>query len=223
MDKMLVHKAETVYQLLVQAYGMPERQDAPGFEALIQTLLSANTTDVNSGKAYHRLMERFDGEWDRVRTAPLEEIKEAIRVAGMYNQKAPHIQQTLQRLHEERGVYDIEHVREMAVEEGLTYLSSFPGVGHKTASIVLLFCFGKGAFPVDTHVQRITQRLGLSSPTASPVKIKQLWEALLPPEFYYPLHIHLIRHGRQICHARSPRCGACGLQEQCRTFLAQAG
>jgi endonuclease-3 len=208
--------AQNVYIHLNAAYGQPQwtAGDDP-VESLIWTILSANTNDVNSGRAFAQLKAAFHGDWEAVRTAPLDAIKAAIRPAGMYNQKAPHIVATLTRLRERYGAYRLDHLAALPVPEAMAELTSLPGVGHKTASIVLLFCFNRGAFPVDTHVQRITQRLGLAGPKDSPEKIKGLWERLLPPETYYPLHLNLIRHGREVCGARAPRCEACPLLALC--------
>ncbi len=215
----LREKAWAIYRALLEAYGEPDwRCHWDPVEELILTILSANTNDKNSLRAFLALKERFHDDWDAVRTAPLDEIKEAIRPAGMYNQKAPRIVQALEKLKREVGAYSLDHLADMPVEEALKYLESFPGVGHKTASIVLLFCFRKGAFPVDTHVQRITQRLGLADPKASPAKIKAIWESLLPPETYYALHLNLIRHGREVCKAQNPRCEICVLQAHCDYF-----
>ena len=209
-------KAQQIYAALIDAYGTPVREpcDDP-MDDLIWTILSANTNDANSARAFHQLRARFGRDWDAVRLAPLDEIKEAIRPAGMYNQKAPHIVETLERIRQDRGGYDLSHLATLPVAEALAYLTRLPGVGHKTASIVLLFCFGAATFPVDTHVQRISQRLGVSPRRASAEKVKQTWEALLPPESYYALHIDLIRHGRQLCQARDPRCEVCPLQSLC--------
>ena len=216
-------KARKTYELLVEEYGEPEwNPSRSGFEQLIQTILSANTNDRNSGRAFERLKTRFAGDWDAVRTAPLEEIKEVIRIAGMYNQKAPHIVETLEILYRETGRYSLDHVREMAPAAAQTYLQRFPGVGHKTASIVLLFAYGMAAFPVDTHVQRVTQRLGMSGRRAAAEKIKGIWEKALPEETYYCLHVNLIRHGRSVCSARTPRCGVCVLNGDC-DYIARAG
>jgi endonuclease-3 len=212
----LQRKAEQAYARLNQAYGEPLwRPHRSPMEQLIVTILSANTNDVNSGRAFHQLMERFDDDWDAIRTAPLEEIKTAIRPAGMYNQKAPHIVRTLEMIYDEQGGYSLDHVAQMPVDEALVYLTRFPGVGHKTASIVLLFCFNAGSFPVDTHVQRISQRLGVAPRKSSPEQVKRIWESLLPPETYYALHINLIRHGREICRARTPRCEVCPVNGLC--------
>ncbi len=215
-NRPLKSKARKIYEQLSEEYGQPEwKPSRSGFEQLIQTILSANTNDRNSGRAFETLKERFAGDWDAVRNAPLEEIKDAIRVAGMYNQKAPHIVDTLEILYREEGNYSLEHVRDMAPAAAQTYLQRFPGVGHKTASIVLLFSYGMAAFPVDTHVQRVTQRLGMSGRRASAEKIKALWEKMLPAETYFCLHVNLIRHGRTVCKARTPRCANCILQDEC--------
>lgn len=215
-NRKLKVKARKIYELLLEEYGEPEWQPTrSGFEQLIQTILSANTNDRNSAKAFETLKQRFDSDWDAVRIAPIEEIKDAIRVAGMYNQKAPHIVGTLEILHREKGCYSLEHVRDMAPTAAQAYLQRFPGVGHKTASIVLLFSYGMAAFPVDTHVQRLTQRLGLSGRRASPHKIKTVWEEMLPAETYFSLHVNLIQHGRTVCRARTPRCALCVLRDDC--------
>lgn len=209
-------KAEGIYQRLKQAYGEPQWK--PGrdpVDELILTILSANTNDINSGRAFVQLKNAFGHDWEAIRCAPLEQIKQAIRPAGMYNQKAPHIVATLDKLHQEQGSYNLDQLVTMPVADALAYLMTFPGVGHKTASIVLLFCFNRGAFPVDTHVQRITQRLGLSAPNANTLQIKTLWEQLLPPAHYYALHLNLITHGRQLCQARKPQCATCPLQALC--------
>lgn len=215
----LSQKAWAIYLALLEHYGRPEFQpgDDP-LEELIATILSANTNDVNSGRAFAQLKTAFDGDWDAVRTAPLEAIKTAIRPAGMYNQKAPAIVATLERIHHDWGGYDIRGLAQLPVEEALAYLTTLPGVGRKTASIVMLFCFNAAAFPVDTHIQRIAQRTGISHRRANPDKITALWERLLPPETYYPLHIDLIQHGRRTCQALAPRCDTCPLQAVCDYF-----
>lgn len=215
-NRQLASKARKIYHELLDEYGEPDwKPSRSGFEQLIQTILSANTNDRNSGAAFETLKERFAGDWDAVRTAPLEEIKDAIRVAGMYNQKAPHIVETLEILFSEEGSYSLEHLRNMEPVAAQTYLQRFPGVGHKTASIVLLFSYGMAAFPVDTHVQRVTQRLGMSGRRASAEKIKAVWEEMLPAETYFSLHVNMIRHGRTVCTARTPRCANCVMQDEC--------
>jgi endonuclease-3 len=217
------HKAEFIHNTLVEHFGEPQFQGGGDpVEELIATILSANTNDVNSGRAFAQLQQAFGGDWDAVRTAPLDAIKQAIRPAGMYNQKAPAIVATLERIQADRGGYDLHHLAHLPVEEARAYLTALPGVGFKTASIVILFCFNGAAFPVDTHIQRISQRTGVSPRRANPDKIMRIWEALLPPVVFYPLHINLIRHGRRICQAQTPRCDLCPLQAVC-DFARQSG
>ncbi len=218
-------KASTVHTILLHVYGHPDwRPDFPPMEELILTILSANTSDVNSGRAFQRLQGAY-ADWQAVLDAPLPELVDVIRPAGMGPTKAPRIQAALRRVLAERGAFELDFLAELPVEEGLAWLTQIDGVGHKTASIVLLFCFHKAAFPVDTHVQRVTQRLGLAGPKDDPAKIKAIWEALAPAEWFYPLHLNLIRHGRQICHARKPACEICPLQAHCDYFAraVQAG
>jgi endonuclease-3 len=215
-DDLLAAKAAIIYKRLNDLFGQPQWQGGEDpVDELIWTILSANTNDTNSGRAFHRLKATFGDDWEVVRTAPLDAIKDAIRTAGMYNQKAPRIVETLNRIKELEGDYTLDHLATMEVADALAYLTALPGVGHKTASIVLLFCFNRASFPVDTHIQRISQRLGISGQRDSPEKIKGIWERLLPPETYYPLHINLIRHGREICNARNPKCEICPLQSVC--------
>ncbi len=209
-------KAWEIYYRLLDHYGEPDwRPSRSAMDELILTILSANTNDVNSGRAFDELVRRYNHDWEAIRTAPLDEIKDAIRVAGMYNQKAPRIVSALERIKAERGTYSLDHLPEMPVDEAMTYLTDFPGVGHKTASIVLLFVFNMPTFPVDTHIQRISQRTGISSRRATPEKVKGDWEALLPGETYFQLHVSLITHGRERCRARKPQCDGCPLLPLC--------
>ncbi len=222
-DDLLAAKAATVYEQLNEFYGQPQWQEGEDpVDEMIWTILSANTNDTNRGRAFRQLKATFGDDWEGVRNAPLEAIKEAIRPAGMYNQKAPHIVATLTRIKELEGDYTLDRLSTMAVPDAMAYLTALPGVGHKTASIVMLFSFHRGAFPVDTHVQRISQRLGISGRRDSPEKIKGIWERLLPPETYYALHLNLIRHGREICVARNPKCEICPLQRVC-DYYGRAG
>lgn len=216
-------QARAIYAGLRQAFGEPQWQggDDP-VDELIWTILSASTNDVNSGRAFRQLKATFGDDWEAVRVAPLDAIKAAIRTAGMYNQKAPAIVATLTRIRELEGAYTLGHLATLELDAAMRYLTALPGVGHKTASIVLLFCFNRAAFPVDTHIQRISQRTGIAGPKDSPAKIKGIWESLLPGETYYALHLNLIRLGREICDARAPKCEICPLQPVC-AYAAQMG
>jgi endonuclease-3 len=186
-------------------------------EELVLTFLSQNTSDVNSGRAFEALRARYP-TWQAVLDAPTAELAETIRSGGLAQQKAPRIQGALRRILEERGQFSIDYLADLPTEEAMRWLTSFDGIGHKTASIVLLFCFGKAAFPVDTHIGRVTRRLGLARAKESEEKIKAIWESLVPPEWYYPLHLNQIRHGRQVCRARAPDCPACVLSDICLYF-----
>lgn len=214
-DNQLTQKAKTVYHLLLAEYGNPDwRSHYEPLDELILTILSANTSDVNSHRAFRQLKEAYP-TWEAVMNAPLDELIEVIRPGGLAPTKAPRIQAALRRILAERGDFDISFLADLPVEDGIRWLTQFEGVGHKTASIVLLFCFNKPAFPVDTHVKRVSQRLGFADDKASAEKIKAIWESLVPDEWYYPLHLNLIRHGRQVCQARNPRCEICVLREHC--------
>lgn len=209
-------KASIIHATLLEHFGAPifTGGDDP-VDELIATILSANTNDVNSGRAFAQLKQAFGADWDAVRTASLDAIKAAIRPAGMYNQKAPAIVATLERIKMEHGAYDLRNLAHAPVDEARACLMTLPGVGRKTASIVILFCFNGAAFPVDTHIQRISQRIGISQRRASADKIADFWEATMAPATFYALHINLIRHGRQLCQALTPRCDLCPLQAIC--------
>ncbi len=211
-------KAAAIYALLLDQYGYPDwRPEFAPMDELVLTILSANTADTNSERAFTRLKQAYP-DWYAVMDAPLAELIDVIRPAGLGPSKAPRIQSTLRRILLERGDFDLDFLGELPVEEGLTWLTQLDGVGLKTASIVLLFCFGKATFPVDTHVQRVTQRLGLAGPKDDPSQIKTIWEGLVPADWFLPLHLNLIRHGRRICHARTPACDICFLQAKCAYF-----
>ncbi len=207
--------AQTVYRRLIDAYGEPNwRPYYAPMDELVLTFLSQNTSDLNSGRAFEALKAHYP-TWQEAADAPVAELAEAIRSGGLADRKAPRIQAALRRIYAERGDYNIDFLADLPVEEAMSWLRSFDGIGHKTASIVMLFCFGKAAFPVDTHVGRVTRRLGLAEPKAPEEKIKGLWETLAPPEQFYALHLNLIRHGRQVCHAGRPECRRCVLLDIC--------
>lgn len=191
---------------------LPEQ--LPVLDELIATMLSQNTTDSNSGAAFDELRRRFR-DWDAVRRATVERIAVAIRVAGLANQKAPRIKAVLQRLHDERGELSLEFLHDWPLNEAVEYLRRFPGVGPKTLACVLLFACRKPILPVDTHVHRVSQRLGLIGAKTNEAKAHTELARLVPSERVLDFHIQLIRHGREVCSARKPRCTECVLLEQC--------
>jgi endonuclease-3 len=216
-------KSESVHRRLLAAYGEPDRNDPlPPLDQLVGTILSQNTNDVNSGRAFERLRQRFS-RWERVRDADVEELIEAIRPAGLANQKAPRIQKALARITAQRGELSLEFLADLPLEEAREWLLNLDGVGPKTAAIVLLFSLGRPAFPVDTHVHRVSRRLGLIGERTSAEQAHQLLEAQVPPEWYVALHLNMVRHGRQVCHARRPNCAACTLSDLCEFYLRRSG
>jgi endonuclease-3 len=181
---------------------------------LVSTILSQNTNDVNRDRAYEQLRGRFP-TWEAVRDADPAEVRQAIRSAGLANSKGPAIQRALRQASDEGGEINLDFLADMPLDEARNWLTSLNGVGPKTAAIVLLFSFNRPAFPVDTHVHRVSQRLGLIGPKVSREKAHDLLEALLPPETYYAFHLNLIAHGRRVCHARQPRPQGCPLLALC--------
>jgi endonuclease-3 len=208
-------KIESVHQELVDAYGLPQRRNpSPPLDTLIGAILSQNTSDVNSHRAYEHLRQRFP-DWAQVRDAPTEDVIETIRSAGLANLKGPRIQQVLRRISDERGELSLDFLADAPLDEAQAWLTDLNGVGPKTAAIVLLFSLGRPAFPVDTHVHRVSRRLGLIPERTSAEKAHTLLEARLPHDWYYPFHMNLVRHGRQVCHARNPNCEECILPDLC--------
>jgi len=211
----LREKYDTVYRILIEVYGRPERgTPGPALNELVGTILSQATTDANTDRAYAELVARFP-DWKSVMDAPPEEVIAAIRSAGLANTKGPRIQAALRAIYQERGELSLDFLADMPVPEAMAWLTRLKGVGPKTASIILLFSFGRAVFPVDPHVHRVTGRLGLIPPRMSANQAHEFLASLGAPETYYPMHINLIRHGREICHARSPQCQICPLQDYC--------
>jgi endonuclease-3 len=207
-----------IHQHLLEHFGAPTwRPHLSPVAELVSTILSQNTNDTNRDRAFDALRERFP-TWEEVRDAPEEEVIDAVRVAGLANQKGPRIQSALQTITDERGEIELDFLDAMPVQEASRWLQSIKGVGPKTAAIVLLFALKKPAFPVDTHVHRVTGRLGLRPPEMNANKTHQYLEDLFPPEAYYPVHLNLIRLGREICQARSPNCPVCPLKDLCEYY-----
>ena len=222
-DKGYTQRAKTtqIHHKLLEAYGEPAwRPHLDPVSELVSTILSQNTNDVNRDVAFERLRGRLP-TWEKVRDADVQEVIEAIRPAGLANQKGPRIQEALRYITQERGKLDLDFLADWPVEDAKHWLSSMNGVGPKTAAIVLLFSLGRPAFPVDTHVHRVTRRLGLIGSSISREKAHQKLEELLPPEDYYAFHLNLIRHGRQVCTSRKPHCDACILGRLCDFYQSQ--
>lgn len=211
----LTRRARAVHQRLLVFYGHPRwRNPLPPLDELVSTILSQNTNDLNRDVAFNALKARFP-TWEAVRDAPVRQVKAAIRIAGLANQKAPRIKAALRSITKERGELSLEFLRVLPAEEARAWLTRLKGVGPKTAAIVLQFSLGKPAFPVDTHIYRVTGRLGLRPAKMNVEKAHAYFEKLFSPDSYYAAHLNIIRLGREICAARKPRCLECPLKDLC--------
>jgi endonuclease-3 len=181
---------------------------------LVTTLLSHSTTDVNQERAFRSLRERFPS-WEAVRAAPVEEVEDAVRVAGLANQKAPRIQRVLDQIAGDPRGSDLEWLGGVPLEEGMAFLTAMDGVGPKTAACVMCFCFDAPIVPADTHVHRIALRTHVVPPKATAVQAQARLSAWTPPDECFATHMRLIRHGRTVCTARAPRCPDCVLLDLC--------
>ena len=216
-----------------------ERRLDPTSE-LVLTILSQNSADVNAERAFESLRAAFPSmlpaeehrpgqgwggaglstapppDWVAVENADLPDLVEAIRPGGLAVQKAPRIQAALRTIREERGDHSLEFLGEMSALEARGWLTRIGGIGKKTASVLLLFCFGTPLMPVDRHVERVSHRIGLIPPKATADDAHDLYLALLEPDQMYEAHVNLIHHGREMCHARRPECERCPLAARCR-------
>lgn len=204
-----------IVRRLAALYGEPVwRPHGDPMAELVLTILSQNTSDANSGRAYMRLVQRFP-RWEELLQAPVEEIEREIAVGGLARQKAPRIKAAVQAVYEATGGFDLGFLRDLPLAEAKRWLRELNGVGPKTAACVLMFALGRPALPVDTHVHRVSQRLGLVPATASAERAHDILESMLEPELVYPLHVMLIKHGRRLCRARRPLCEECPLLDGC--------
>lgn len=214
-------KARLVVERLFSFYGVPAwRNPLPPLDELVSTILSQNTNDRNRDLAFHQLKAQFP-TWEEVRDAPIAEVIEAIRGVGLANQKGPRIQQVLQQITLERGELNIDFLRDLPLEEARNWLLHFKGVGRKTSAIVLQFSLGRPAFPVDTHIYRVSGRLGMRAAKLNLEQTHDFLEMAISPADYYAAHLNLIRLGRDICHARNPECPHCPLADICDDFQAR--
>ena len=205
-----------VLAALRDLYGVPDwAPRRPPTDELVLTILSQHTSDLNAERAFNALVARFPG-WDAVARAPVEAVASAIVGGGLAQQKAPRIQAALRQIHAERGDYALDFLGTMEPREARDWLTRLDGVGPKTASVVLLFCFGLPLMPVDTHVHRVTSRIGLIPPRTPAERAHDTALEVFPRERMYEAHVNLITHGRRTCSARNPACGRCPVAPRCR-------
>jgi endonuclease III len=193
----------------------PPRSVDP-LDELILTVLSQHTSDLNADRAFSQLRRSFP-TWRAIVDAPSHDVADAIRSGGLANTKAPRIQAILREVRDREGSFDLSRLRDMSDAKAREYLTSLPGIGPKTAAVVLSFALGRDAIPVDTHVHRVTRRLGMVPPKASAERADRVLHELVPEGLRTPLHVALIRLGREICKAPTPLCRRCPLKDLCPT------
>lgn len=204
-----------IIALLEQTYQTaPQRRHQDPVDCLIRTVLSQNTNDVNRDRAFDSMIDRFK-TWDGVLKADTRSIASSIKVGGLSNTKSKRIKEILKSIKAERGKIELDFLRRIDPGQAEQKLLAYPGVGLKTARCVQIFALGQAAFPVDTHIFRITKRLGLIAEKASPEQAHQQLGQAVAPDKMYTFHINLIKHGRALCRARNPLCPQCPLLSHC--------
>jgi endonuclease-3 len=216
-------RARAIHDRLLKRFGHlePPRAADP-LDELVLTVLSQHTSDLNAERAFADLRAAFP-TWDDVVATPAAQIADAIRSGGLANTKAPRIQAILREVHGREGSFDLTRLRDMTDADARAYLTSLPGIGPKTAAVVLSFALGRDAIPVDTHVHRTTRRLGMVPAKASAERADRLLHDLVPEGLRTPLHVGLIRLGREICKAPTPLCRSCPLLDLCPTGRPNLG
>jgi endonuclease III len=206
--------------LLEEEYGIPRPDGDDPVDLLVKTILSQNTSDTNSLRAFDQLKKAFP-DYEDLLAAPDDVVAGSIRAGGLAEIKSRRIKETLSRIKEDRGEICLDFLAGMKKDEAMNYLLGLPGVGPKTASVVLLFAFTMPFLPVDTHVFRLSHRLGLIEENVSPERAQQILEGIVPQEKYISLHLNLIRHGRLVCRARGPKHEQCALKGCCAYIEGQ--
>ncbi len=208
-------RARQMNMILTRAYGRKEIvYDDDPVDTLVETILSQNTTDLNSHKAFQSL-KRVYPRWDRMIGEDPDRIASIIRSGGLAPMKARRILDALAFIKRERGRLDLSFLKEMGPREAEAWLAQMKGVGPKTRGIVLLFALRMPAFPVDTHIHRVTRRIGLIGEKVSREMAQEEMAMLVPVSEYYNFHINIIEHGRTVCQARKPKCGVCKISRLC--------
>ena len=216
-------KLARVTTLLRQAYGPPRplrRRDNP-LNILIRTILSQDSSDANSDRAYAALRQRFP-DWEGVYRVPLKTLISTIRSGGLANIKAVRIKALLEEVWAEQGHFDLSFLRDLSDDEVRAYLARFKGIGSRIIGCVLLFGMGRPAFPVDTHVFRVSRRLGLVDGRQTHERAQEFLESRIPPADRHALHLHLVQHGCQVCRTQRPLCAECVLAGVCDSVRKRA-
>ncbi len=207
-------KIERIHRILKSEYGNPRELKYKPLETLILTILSQNTSDLNRDRAYTQLRKKYRA-WREVLNAPTKNIAKEIKQGGLSKSKAAYIKGALNRVKKDNGKLSLDYLKKMKPLEAKDYLISMNGIGPKTAAVVMCFSLGMPSFPVDTHVHRVSKRIGLITSKTSREKAHEIFEKRVNPEIMYSLHILLIEHGRKRCKAQKPRCPECPLLNLC--------
>ena len=216
--------ARTIHMMTEQYGPFSQEPRLPPMDELVFTILSQHTSDINSSRAFQRLMDRF-GTLEDVAVAAIPEIEQAIAPGGLAKIKAPRIKNVLNKVLDLNGSLDLSFLREMPLNEAKAWLRQLPGIGPKSAGIVLSFSLGMPAMAIDTHIYRVCQRLGVIGPKVSADKAHDILEAKVEPEEVFDFHVSYINHGRQVCRAQRPLCAGCVVGELCpsrKKFMSKA-
>lgn len=206
---------ELVQKRLDAIYGpIHWRPRMVALDELIFTVLTQHTSDLNAERSYDALRKAMP-TWASVIEAETQKIADAIHHGGLSNQKSVRIQKILIEILHRLGHFELEFLSDLPLEEARSWLTSLPGVGPKTAAVVMAFSLKMPAFPVDTHILRVSKRLGLIGRKVSADQAHPIMENMIPSDNRYDMHVLLITHGRQICKARVPQCGRCPLDQEC--------
>lgn len=182
-------------------------------DTLIATKLSQNTTDKTSAVAFGNLKKEFKS-WDDIIDAPVNKIKNLIKICGLADTKSKDIKEMISQIKKEHGKVNLDYLKKLSDEEVYSELCKYKGIGVKTASCVLVFSLGREVFPVDTHIHRVLNRLGIVN-TKSAEETFENAKDIIPGKKKYFLHRAIIMFGRNICRANHPYCGSCFLYKQC--------
>ncbi len=215
-----INRANEVLNILRESFSLPKwvSSRSSDFETLVVTVISQNTADRNTACAFENLSKKFPITPEALSKAQVSEIEEALKVAGLYRNKARTIKK-LAKIVMEKFNGSLDFIHEIPFEEARKTLIELPGVGPKTADVLLLFRAKKPTIPIDTHIKRVSKRLGFANPNADYEEIRESLQRLYNPKDYFEVHILLIMLGRKYCRARNPKCQECPVNRLCPTGL----
>jgi endonuclease III len=213
------HTVRTVCRILSRAYGNPRfGNPSDPLDDLVYIILSNKTMPRTARTVYGQLQKQFP-KWDDILAAPINDLRSLLRPAGLSVIKSRHIRAALRSIKKRFGVCDLSALKGVAPEAAQDYLVGLPGVSEKVAKCVMMYTLGAQVLPVDTHVHRVSGRLGWTSRKRADQCHAEL-EALVPPRLRRDFHVSCIAHGRKTCRPRSPLCNYCPISKYCAFFKA---